>query len=108
VGATPYLDASDGVNRIESNITNEEIGEFTFDDTAQGGSIDAVSIAFCTYGDAPFGSYDVFMYDPVSGWTNVGNITVTGGYERHSIDVSGKFNTWAKINGARMRLQRVS
>ena len=103
---TPYLDASDDANRIESNLASEEIGEFTFEDTAQGGSIVAVMIAVCTYGDAPLGTYDVFMYEPVGGWMDVGNVTVTASYQRHSIDISAKFNTWAKINGAKMRLRR--
>jgi len=106
VGASPYLDDTDVVNRIESNITHEEIGEFGFENTAITGKIDSVRVAFCTYGLVPFGTYDVYMWESVGGWANVGSVTVTGGYQRHSVDVTAKFDTWAKINEAKMRLRR--
>ena len=106
VGVPPYLDGEDVTSRIESNVDAEEIGEFTFEDTAQTGSVDAVRVAFCTYGETPLGTYDVFIYDADGGWTNVGSVTVGASYQRYVIDVSAKLNTWAKINGARMRLVR--
>jgi hypothetical protein len=61
----------------------------------------------CTYGEAVLGTYDVYLWESVGGWTNVGQIAVTGDYQRHIIDIGIKLDTWNKINEVKMYLRRV-
>ena len=50
---------------------------------------------------------EVWMWESIGGWEKVGEITPSIIWQWWSIDVSGKFDTFAKLNSAKMRIRYV-
>jgi len=99
VGTSPYLNAQDQpTNYVYSIVKKAEIGDFDFQDTAQTGTINSVTLY--VYGQAATGSGQTFyIWDGVT-WTSYNpTLPATWGWASIAVPV---LNTWAKINGAKL------
>jgi len=109
VGQTPFIDRYDyPVSYIKSNVIDDQIGDFVFEQTNISGYPTQVRVVFYTTREFVGRKFEVWMWESVGGWEKVGEITPTTSWQRHVIDVSTKFNTFAKINEAKMRLKCIS
>ncbi|MCK5122967.1 MAG: hypothetical protein KAQ87_02360 [Candidatus Pacebacteria bacterium] len=110
---TPYLDNNDGSLIHEDKSASMEVGDFSFANTATGGTdtINSVILYFeCQSDDGPSNDgFNVYI-DDGEGFTNEGNVSPTsnGSYGWDTLDVSAKLNTWAKIDAATMYLDTVN
>jgi len=109
VGNSPWLSCVDyPVHYVKTQTNNAEIGEFGFDNATQQGRLSTVEVAIDMQDELEGDDkIEVWMWENVSGWEKVGEITPTTGWAWETIDISTKFDTYAKVNVAKMRLKYV-
>ena len=104
-GASPYLDAVDDINRIETNTDNAVSYEFTFADATfpAGADIDSVWLRILALQVGTLETIDIELWDGAS-WQVVATRTpVTGEYTWISESVLSILSTRTKINAAKVR-----
>ena len=103
-GSTPYADYIDyDVNYVDSNTPDEEIGDFTIEDTAQGGYPTVVEVAlYCRQAAGGDDQIEIFVDDGVSGFVSVGRVTPDEAWSFKTIDVSSVLDTFTKVNAAKL------
>ena len=111
--STPYLNNNDSSLIHEDKNASMEVGDFSFTNTATGGTdtINSVILYFeCQADDGPSNDgFDVYINDG-GGFTNEGNVapTASGSYGWDTLDVSAKLDTWTKIDATTMYLDTVN
>jgi hypothetical protein len=104
LGSTPYLQNTD-TDYIRINLNAKTEGDWTFPASDGSGTINSVKLRFEAMVQA-VNSYDatVYVWDGAS-WVNIGDLGIAStSYAWYEKDVSAILNTWAKINGAKVRL----
>jgi len=105
-GADPYLNDSDD-NFIYTAEDGELDSYWTFPNSAGSGTINSVKIRFEANRVAVAGNkIQPEVWDGAA-WVDMGALTLTNGYSWVEVDVSATLNTWAKINGCRIRINSV-
>jgi len=107
VGASPWLNAIEVVptNYIETDVRDDEIGDFTFEYTPETGIISLVEVRlWCMQESGGNDQIEIYVWDG-SVWSLAGTITPNpDGFTYSSVDVTAILDTWAKINNAKMYL----
>jgi len=108
VGNSPYLNAIDDINRIETNVKNALDGDYEFQDTSQNKLLNAVYIdIYCkTVGNEQIGVYFLDIDDGIFYLAFVASPTTS--YAWHSsADQKARLSSPAKINGTKIYVQHV-
>jgi len=105
VGSSPYLQDSDD-DLVWIQVWSGQHGDWTFPVSAGSGTINSVKIRLEgyvgeSYPDTRF--IAVYVWNG-SGWETAGIIYPNTDYAWYEFDVSSVLDTWAKINGAKVRL----
>ena len=109
VGDSPYLDTYETDDYIETTMDEYQMGDFTFEDTAVHGKVDAAELYIRAKRAVAGNDYlQIWMYDDSHGWQLVGNIYPTTILDIHSIDVSSKFDIPSDLNTAKVRIKRIN
>ena len=98
-GASPYLGAQDGSNYVEDNDRNNLCGLFTFDTSADLGTIDSVYLYLYAWGVATT-NFEALINDTGTG---LGPPTSAGWV---NVDVTSIIGTWTAVNSANLLLDR--
>ena len=103
-GSTPYVDYVDySDNYVDSETPDEEVGDFTVENTAQSGYPTVIEVAlYCRQGVGGDDQIEIFLDDGVSGFVSIGNVTPDEAWGWKSIDVSAILDTFTKVNAAKL------
>ncbi len=111
-GSSPYLNAQDEPNNYvytDRAVGGDQIGDFGFEDHAQTGTINSIKLKM--YGHAyqytPNDDYfDVYLWDGNS-WNKVMSFQGLPNYVWQEAVVTSYLNTWQKVNGAKIYLEKI-
>jgi len=101
-GSSPYLDDDDG-HYIYTTTTAKVESYWTFPAGTISGTINSVKIRFEALAAGANNKFQSEVWDGAA-WVDMGLIDPTGMYAWYEVDVSATLNTWAKINGCRIRV----
>jgi len=107
VGTPPHLNAQDQpTNYIYDTNRNKNCGNFTFQDTPELGTINSVTLyIFCK--SVASNDFDVYLSSDNLSFTALG-LSIPSSWGWINKDVLTTLDTWAKINGATIYLDRRS
>jgi len=104
IGDSPYLDTYTYADRIQTQLDGAVESDFTFEDAPITGKPTTVEIEI--WSDEDMVSNDVtevWMWENVGGWEKAGEFNPDMVLAKYSFDVSAKFNSYAKINEAKLK-----